>query len=115
MKTFTKLLLAGGAALLLTACQSLTEPDGFKFVVGASNPLSVRLESADQTPVTGARLFLERRALTGPKSQNLIQEVPLRAAGDGSFTIDGDHGGERLSLAARLPDGSVIHGRIDVP
>ncbi|MBL6612434.1 MAG: hypothetical protein ISP45_00300 [Reyranella sp.] len=116
MKTFTKLLFAGGAALLLTACQSVAAPDDYKFErVAGTGPLSVRLVRADETPVAGAKLFLERRGFTGPKSQNLVQEVPLSVAGDGTFEIDGDHAGERLNLAAHLPDGSVIHGHINVP
>ncbi len=116
MKTYTKLLLAGGATLLLAACQSIAEPDSYKFEqVGRSGPFAVRLVRTDETPVTGARLYLERRAFTGPKSANLVQETPLEANADGSFTLDGNHAGERLNLAAHLSDGSVIRGRIDVP
>lgn len=114
------------ALLGLAACQSpLSQPEGFKFeLVGApistdeGTALTVRLVRSDETAVPGAQLYVMRWVGSGSKGDpRHTKLVALNSNGDGAFIYRSKliTAGGHLSLAARpTPDGSLIHGTIEV-
>jgi hypothetical protein len=120
MKGFIKLFAIGAAALALAGCQTLASSEGYKFEqIGQRTPttVSVRLVRADETYVSGTRLYAVHWTHEGPKATPKQQLLPLEPDAQGNFVYRGTNidAGDTLRLAARIgPDGSPIYGSVEV-
>lgn len=109
------------AALLLAGCKSSTaQQSGYKFELarastnaGDGMTVTVRLDRADGTPVSGAKMFAVQ---SGPPRARKL--VPLQPDGRGGYAYTSPelYKGGALHLAAEVqPDSALIWESVDLP